>query len=52
MFSADLSYFPLAFILVFLLYAGLIALGFWAVYQVIWRAVRRGLREFHGPARE
>ena len=50
MFSADLSYFP--FILVFLLYAGLIALGFWVLYQVIWRAVRRGLREFHGPARE
>lgn len=31
------------------LYAGLIALMFWLTYTVIWRAVRRGLREFHYP---
>lgn len=52
MFSNDLSYFPVGLIVVFLLYAGVIAVGFWVLYQVIWRAVRRGLREFHGPARE
>lgn len=45
MFSNDFSYFPFALVFVFLLYAGLIVLGFWALYQVIWRAVRRGLRE-------
>lgn len=49
MFSNDFSYFPFALIFVFLLYAGLIALGFWILYQVIWRAVRRGLRDFHNP---
>ena len=39
----------IAIIFVFLLYAGLVAVGFWILYTVIWRAVRRGLREFHHP---
>ena len=51
-FSNDLSYFRVGVIVVFLLYAGVIAVGFWVLYQVVWPAVRRGLREFHGPARE
>ena len=33
----------------FVLYAALIALMFWITYTVIWRAVRRGLRDFHYP---
>lgn len=28
--------------------AGAIALGIWITYTVVWRAVRRGLREFYG----
>ena len=33
-----------------LLLAGAIALTMRVLYSVIWRAVRRGLREFHQPA--
>lgn len=29
--------------------AGTIALSIWIIYTIIWRAVRRGLREFHYP---
>ena len=29
--------------------AGLIALSVWTLYSIIWRAERRGLREFHIP---
>ena len=32
-----------------LIYAGVVALSIWITYTIIWRAVRRGLREFHGP---
>ena len=32
-----------------LLTIGLAALGLWITYTVIWRAVRRALREFHYP---
>lgn len=31
----------------FILMAGMIALGIWIWYSVTWRAVRRGLHEFH-----
>lgn len=31
------------------LYAGVFALSIWITYTIIWRAVRRGLREFHYP---
>ena len=30
--------------------AGLFALVVWVLYSVIWRAVRRGLEEYYGPA--
>ena len=40
----------IAFLLVYLVVsAGVVVLGFWITYTVIWRAVRRGLREFHHP---
>ena len=29
-----------------------VALGFWLLYTVIWRAVRRGMREFHYPKQD
>ena len=29
--------------------AAVTVLVFWIMYSVIWRAVRRGLREFHYP---
>lgn len=32
-----------------LVYGGVIALSIWITYTIIWRAVRRGLREFHHP---
>jgi len=35
-----------------LLSAGAIALGIWITYTIIWRAVRRGLREFHRPGQQ
>ncbi|GEM_PF-3275064 len=38
----------IALILYLLVTAGMIALGIWITYTVIWRAVRRGMREFHG----
>lgn len=38
-----------AIIFFFIVYAGLLVLMFWLLYTVIWRAVRRGLREFHHP---
>lgn len=38
-----------AYFIGFVLYAGLIVLFFSITYTVIWRAVRRGLREFHYP---
>lgn len=28
---------------------GLVVLYFWIVYTVVWRAVRRGMKEFHYP---
>lgn len=40
----------IVFLLIYLaVSAALIALGIWITYTVIWRAVRRGLREFHYP---
>jgi len=33
-------------------YASAVALGFWLLYTVIWRAVRRGMREFHYPKQD
>lgn len=51
--TSDLSgFFGFGIVAVFIavvLYAGLIALFFWITYTIIWRAVRRGLREFHYP---
>lgn len=38
-----------AIIFFFIVYAGLLVLMFWLLDTVIWRAVRRGLREFHHP---
>ena len=29
--------------------AGIVALSIWITYTIIWRAVRRGLREFYQP---
>lgn len=29
--------------------AGVIAVSIWLTYTIIWRAVRRGLREFYRP---
>lgn len=48
-FSGLFGFGIVAFIFFVVLYAGLIALMFWLTYTVIWRAVRRGLREFHYP---
>lgn len=42
------GYLPIGFLLIALIWAGLIALIAAVLYQVIWRAVRRGLREYHG----
>ncbi|HET8957185.1 MAG TPA: hypothetical protein VFM95_01885 [Microcella sp.] len=42
---------PLGFLFVVLLWAGVIAIIAIVTYQVIWRAVRRGLREYYGPER-
>ena len=36
-------------VLYLLLTIGLAALSLWITYTVIWRAARRGLREFHYP---
>ena len=33
-------------------YIALVALGVWLLYTVIWRAVRRGMREFHYPKQD
>lgn len=42
----------IAIVLLGLLYlvlaAALMAFGLWLTYTVIWRAVRRGMREYHG----
>lgn len=35
-----------------LVYGGVIALSIWISYTIIWRAVRRGLREFHYPKQQ
>lgn len=46
---------PILFFFVWLAFAAAVfALVMWIMYGVIWRAVRRGLQEFHGvrPARE
>lgn len=44
--------FGLLALLVYLLFlVGAAALGMWIFYTVMWRAVRRGLREFHRPGR-
>jgi len=32
-----------------LLTAGAVAFSIWVMYTIIWRAVRRGLREYHHP---
>lgn len=37
------------FLVYLALMAGAIALGVWITYTIIWRAVRRGLREYHYP---
>lgn len=34
-------------VIYFAISAGIIALGIWAWYTVTWRAIRRGLHEFH-----
>lgn len=34
----------------FIMWVGLTLLAIWITYTIIWRAVRRGLREFHGTA--
>jgi len=38
-----------ALIIWLLITAGAIALSIWITYTVIWRAVRRGLYEYHNP---
>src|SRR3978361_2052197 len=35
-------------LLLLLISAAGVALGVWIMYTIIWRAVRRGMREFHG----
>lgn len=35
-----------------LLSAGAIAFSIWITYTIIWRAVRRGMREFHYPSQK
>ena len=39
----------IAFVISLLFSAGAIALSIWITYTIIWRAVRRGLREFYHP---
>jgi len=39
----------IAIILSVVLYAAVVALSIWIAYTIIWRAVRRGLKEFHYP---
>lgn len=48
-FSGLFGFGIVAFFFGLVLYAGLVVLMFWLTYTVIWRAVRRGLREFHYP---
>ena len=46
--SPDLGSFGiLAFVLYIVITIVLFLIGLWIAYAVIWRAVRRGLREFH-----
>jgi hypothetical protein len=40
------------FLLWLALSAAVIAFGLWLTYTVIWRAVRRGMREFHYPSKQ
>ena len=40
-----------SFILALLFAIGSVALSCWLLYAVIWRAVRRGLREYNGEMR-
>jgi hypothetical protein len=43
----------LAFLLLYLvLMASVVAFGLWLTYTIIWRAVRRGLREYHYPSKQ
>jgi len=49
-YGPDVFYGPgFALILLILLYVGLAVLGFWVLYTVIWRAVRRGLASRRAP---
>lgn len=43
-----LASFGVAAVVYLLIAIALIALEIWVAYTIIWRAVRRGLREFHG----
>ena len=42
----------IGFILWLVFTAGIIALTLWISYTIIWRAVRRGMREFYGERPE
>jgi len=33
-------------------YIVVVAVSFWLLYTVVWRAVRRGMREFHYPKQD
>jgi hypothetical protein len=39
----------IALIVYLVLTVGIVALSIWITYSIIWRAVRRGLREYHQP---
>ena len=49
LFGAFAGFGIIAVVLYLLFMAGVIALSVWLTYTIIWRAVRRGLREFHYP---
>jgi hypothetical protein len=39
----------IVFVLMLVVFGAIAALCIWLVYTVIWRAVRRGLREYYNP---
>ena len=48
MFSSGLAAGGIIFLIVYIVVSILlILLGIWISYSIIWRAVRRGMREFH-----
>ena len=52
LFADSLTAGIIVLILMLIVMVGLTALWIWVLYTIIWRAVRRGLREFYGYPRD